>query len=64
MSKDERRWEVKGEKSEQILESIEDARVYSLQKKHGKKIITLGNPRSDSKDLENIFMDKEKGNDK
>jgi len=32
--------------------------------KRKKKIITLGNPRGDSKDLENIFMDKEKGNDK
>ena len=29
-------------------------------KKRKKKIITLGNPRSDSKDLENLFMDKEK----
>ena len=32
--------------------------------KRKKKIITLGNPRSDSKDLENLFMDKEKGSDK
>lgn len=55
---------MKGEKSEQILESIEDARAYSLQKKYGVWIITFGNPRSDSKDLENLFMDKEKGNDK
>lgn len=55
---------MNSEKSEQILEAIEDARVYSLQKKHGKKIITLGNPRSDSKDIENLFMDNEKGNDK
>ena len=55
---------MNSEKSEQILESIQDARVYSIQKKHGKKIITLGNPRSESKDLKNLFMDKEKGNDK
>lgn len=32
--------------------------------KRKKKIITLGNPRGDSKDLENIFMDKEKGANK
>ena len=55
---------MNSEKSEQILESIQDARVHSLQKKHGIKIIQSGNPRSDSKDLENLFMDKEKGNDK
>ncbi|MFA6912941.1 MAG: hypothetical protein WCQ61_07480 [Proteiniphilum sp.] len=55
---------MNSEKSEQILEAIEDERVHSLQKKHGKKIITLGNPRSDSKDLENLFMDNDKGNDK
>ena len=48
------------EKSEQILESIKDARAYSLQKKYGVKIITLGNPKSDSKDLENIFTAKGK----
>jgi len=51
------------EKSEQILELIKDARAYSLQKKHGRKIITFGNPKSESKDLENLFMDKEKGTD-
>ena len=55
---------MNSEKPEQIVESFQDARVYSIQKKHGKKIITIGNPRSDSKDLENLFMDNDKGNDK
>ena len=55
---------MNSEKSEQILESIQDARGILFKKKHGKKIITIGNPRSDSKDLENLFMDNDKGNDK
>ena len=62
--------ERNGKKQERNLE--EEAHQLGLSSwdrvdkwlKRKKKIITFGNPRSESKDLENIFMDKEKGNDK
>jgi len=62
--------ERNGKKQERNLE--EEAHQLGLSSwdrvdkwlKRKKKIITLGNPRGDSKYLENLFMDKEKGSDK